>query len=336
MKFKFVASALLCLSAVLGIGSYQGCKQPTPEPPPTVEHFGWEPSPEGVQDFVRSLPAPEFRQAAPALVATNQPIFLYRALPANYRNEAQQIGDCVSWGHKHAVDILAATDFKLGLADRFIEVSSESIYGGSRVEGRDRPEGSGGYRDGSYGAAACKWLVNYGVVYRDVYQTPNGELDLRTYSGNRAKDWGNFGNGGRNDKGFLDNVAKAHPVKTVARVNTWDDFVKAMQSGYPVTICSGVGFNLATDVNGFCYRSGSWSHCMCLVGVRFDIEGGLILNSWGEKGKPSHAKGKYPEDQPPGSFWATRKDVETILNAGDSWAISGVKGFPPRKMHIGW
>jgi hypothetical protein len=330
--------------AILVCGLLAGCPQPPqPQPPPSTQLFGWSPSPEGVQDFIDSLPHPEFQDAAPNLVASNQPVFLYRALPKEYRNEPQQIGDCVSWGHKHAVDILGAIDFKLGLSNKFLEVSSESIYGGARVESKSRPEGqtegigegSGGYRDGSYGAAACKWLLNYGVVYRDVYQTPNGEIDLRTYSGNRAKDWGNFGNGGRNDKGFLDKVAKNHPVKAVARVRTWEDFVKAMQNGYPVTICSSVGFDSPTDSNGFCRRNGVWNHCMTLVGVRFDIEGGLILNSHGPN-SPNQSRGIYPEDQPKGSFWATRKTVEDILAAGDSWAISGVKGFPPKKMHEGW
>jgi len=335
MKNKSLISFLVAAGLILGIGSWQGCKPtPQPEPAPASESFGWEPDEAGVQEFLATLPHPEFQGAAPDLRATNQPVFLYRALPKTYVIEAQEIGDCVSWGHKHAVDILGAVDFKLGLSNKFVEVSSESIYGGSRVEGRGRPEGSGGYSDGSYGAAACKWLLNYGIIYRDVYQTPNGELSLLKYSGNRAKDWGNFGNGGRNDRGFLDNVAKQHPVKSATRVNTWEDFCKAMQNGYPVTICSSVGFNKATDANGFCYRSGTWNHCMCLVGVRFDKEGGLILNSWGDY--VNQKAGKYPEDQPKGSFWATRRDVETILAAGDSWALSGVKGFPAKKIHIGW
>jgi len=323
--------------AILVCGLLAGCPQPPqPQPPPSTELYGWSPSPEGVQEFVDSLPHPEFQDAAPNLVATNQPIFLWRALPKDYVIEKQVIGDCVSWGHKHAVDILSATDFKLGLSNKFIPVCSESIYGGSRVEGRGKPEGSGGYSDGSYGAAACKWLVNYGVIYRDVYQTPNGELDLRKYdtTGNRPKQWGNFGNGGKGDKGFLDNIAKAHPVKSVTRVNTWEDCVKAIQNGYPITICSSVGFNKVTDANGFCFRQGQWNHCMTIEGVRFDIEGAYIQNSWGDY--CDQRKGKFPEDMPKGGFWATRRDIETILAAGDSWAISGVKGFPPRKMHVGW
>lgn len=339
MKNKFLISAILCCSLVLSVGGYLGCQPaPQPQPPPFQELFGWEPSPEGVQDFLDSLPHPEFQGAAPDLRSSKEPVFLWRALPKTYVIEKQVIGDCVSWGHKHAVDVLGAIDFKTGQADRFIECSSESIYGGSRVEGRGRPEGSGGYQDGSYGAAACKWLLNYGVIYRDVYQTPNGELDLRKYdtTGERPKQWGNWGNGGKGDKGFLDNIARSHPVKSATRVTTWDELCKAQANGYPVSICSNFGFNYETDRNGFCFRGPKpWSHCMCIWGIRYDIEAAFIINSWGPK-YIDYSKGVWPEDMPRGGFWAQRKDIETILSAGDSWALSGVKGFPARKIHIGW
>ena len=332
---KYVALAILIGGLFFAI---RGCEPaPEPAPPPSQQFFGWEPDRQGVQDFLDTLPHPEFESAAPDLVVTEQPVLLYRALPATYRNEAQQIGDCVSWAAKHAVDILLGIDFKNGRSDRFVEASSESLYGVSRVEGRGRPEGSGGYRDGSYGGAVCKWMLNYGVVYRDQYQSPNGLIDLLKYSGQRAKDWGNFGNGGRNDKGWLDNVAKQHPVKAVARINTWEDAVKALQNGYPIVICSGIGWTSErTDANGFIPRSGSWSHAMCICGVRFDIPGMLIMQSWGERGHPDQSRGIWPEDQPKGTWWAYKKDVEAVFAQGDSWAISGVQGFPPRKMHVGW
>ena len=98
--------------------------------------------------------------------------------------------------------------------------ASESIYGGSRVEARNRPEGGGGWSDGSYGGAAAKWLRDWGVVYRQ----PFADLgyDLTNYSAERAKNWGNYGNGVQGDKGRLDKLAKRHPARHVVAVRTWE------------------------------------------------------------------------------------------------------------------
>ena len=63
-------------------------------------------------------------------------------------------------------------------------------------------------------------------------------------------------------------------------------------------------------------------------------DGGLIQNSWGKRwsGGP-----KWPADQPDGSFWARRADIEAALAEGDSFAIGGVDGFAWRVIdHRDW
>ena len=32
---------------------------------------------------------------------------------------------------------------------------------------------------------------------------------------------------------------------------------------------------------------------------------------------------KWPSDQPDGSFWTSRENIEAAMKQGDSWAISG-------------
>jgi hypothetical protein len=58
----------------------------------------------------------------------------------------------------------------------------------------------------------------------------------------------------------------------------------------------------------------------------------LIINSWGTRWVVG---GKLPADQPDGSFWAERKDIEAILAQGDSFAIGGVSGFSYRDLDHG-
>jgi C1A family cysteine protease len=75
---------------------------------------------------------------------------------------------------------------------------------------------------------------------------------------------------------------------------------------------------------------------MAVIGLRFQAngsprDGALIINSWGNY----VGGGKFPPDQPDGSFWASRPDLERILGQGDSYAIGSVDGFRFRDLHNG-
>jgi hypothetical protein len=81
---------------------------------------------------------------------------------------------------------------------------------------------------------------------------------------------------------------------------------------------------------------------MAIIGVRFaknappgttrPRDGVLVCNSWGNY----VGGGKFPADQPDGTFWITRPDAERILGQGDSYAIGSVEtGFKWRDLHNG-
>lgn len=312
----------------------------TPTEVPEQGHFGYEANPAATEALIEAMPAAELREQAPGLFEARgppsqpataaEPVLLYRALyeaSPGWRVGAQGIGDCVSWGNKHAVEFGSAVEWKLGNVPQWLPVASEPIYGGSRVEARGRT--SGGWSDGSYGGAAAKWLKDWGVLYRQEYPGEGAEWDLRLYDARRAKNWGNYGCGGQNDRGRLDAVAKQHPIKAIALVTTWDEAVAAIKNGYPIAVCSGQGFSSTRDAQGFAAPRGSWAHCMCFIGVRFDREGLLCMNSWG----PNWIGGKKePADQPDGSFWTERSTVERMLRGRDSWAISGNANWPKRRL----
>ncbi|PQO45850.1 hypothetical protein [Blastopirellula marina] len=306
---------------------------------PAVALFGYKPHPQETRKFLQSLPQANLRQAAPQLFAAHGPpqdAFLYRALYKAHRDKfgadwqvgRQGIGDCVSWGWAHACDIHLAVMYCQGDSADWRPVATESIYGGSRVEARGVSRG--GYSDGSYGGAAAKWVRDYGLIFRQEYAS----VDLSSYSSRRAKDWGNYGNGGQEDDGRLDREAEKSPVRTVALVKTFDEAAAAIQSGYPVPVCSGQGFRSRRDDDGFCDPSGSWSHCMCFIGVRRDRPGLLCLNSWG----PTWVTGpKWPDDMPDGSFWVDEATVNRMLRQNDSFSVSGYDGFPFRQLdHAAW
>jgi hypothetical protein len=177
--------------------------------------------------------------------------------------------------------------------------------------------------DGSYGGAAARWLTGNckdktigGVLYRTQY----GAFDLSTYSIPLSKTWGRDG-----VPLELGREAAKRRAKCV-QVQTWQELCAAIERGTPVAICSQVGYGptpRTRDADGFLSRGTSWSHAMLVWAVRHKDNGGgrdgaLIQNSWYVKwvGGP-----KWPSDQPDGSFWSSRQDVEAALQQGDSWAI---------------
>jgi hypothetical protein len=355
---QYLLSSILIGTAVFLLGrAFIRLEHAVVGPP---SNFGYVPDPVGTKKFLAELgDAKFFSQAAPEAMEKVQEVdtFLWRAMDKASRARygkpfvvgKQGIGDCVSWGAMHAVFCSESIDWDLGrLPDPPLMPSSEAIYGGSRVEARGKPgDGSspvGGWSDGSFGGAAAKWLRDWGAVYRQPY--PELGIDLTTYSPERARQWGAYGCGGQGDNGRLDAVAKRHPCKHVVAVRAWDELAAAITAGFPVTIASSQGFTTTALASpaGVCEASGTWMHQMCIIGIRFAknsphdpsaIDAALILNSWGPSYITYH--GKFPADQPEGSFWARRSVVEKILAQGDSWAVGSVDGWKWRELnHHDW
>jgi hypothetical protein len=248
------------------------------------------------------------------------PVLMYRAwldiLGFFPPYPAQQIGDCVSFGHGHGNDLLQAVEVRLGASFLYRETDTEFIYAAAR-----EVAGILGPTDGCYGAAAVKAMTHTGMVSR-AEAGSNG-----VYSGDRAKVWGAVG-----PPQALEAKAAFHKLGMAALVLTWDELVAAITNGYPVTICTSQGFNLVRDADGFCAAHGTWGHCMVIGGVRFDRPGACILQSWG----PNVPTGPTALGQPDWSFWAERAVIETILGEGDSWALSRTPGFAERQLPPSW
>ncbi len=314
-----------------------------------MRHYGYFPNPDENEDILADPSTPVYglnpsdagriRKSS----RDGKPIILLEALLAiepNWKRGAQGIGDCVSWGFELAASIATSMDiFVDGEPWQWRGVyATEPIYGGSRVEARGKS--AAGYRDGSYGGAAAKWVTKWGALRRLNYTIATGNLehDLSSYNKDKAKSWGNYGCGGRNDKGSLDAVAKEYPVKEAYLVTSYDDAVSAIENGWPIAVCSKQGLG-QRDANGFAPARGSWSHCMCFTGVRYDIPGLLCTNSWGNSWGTSRPFGKgldrTAEQIKRCSAWVSAKIVDRMLKQKDSYIITGVKGLEPRNIDWG-
>jgi len=310
--------------------------------------FGYTPDPEGTRAFLATLGDEKYFSQAGAEAmqeAKGVDTFLYRQMDAAHRARygkpfvawRQSIGDCVSFGAAGAVFCQDSVSWSLGkLPEPPLVPATEALYGGARVEAMRKPgDGAqpyGGFNDGATGFGAAKFLREFGVIYREKV---NG-IDLTTYSGERAKQWGAYGCGGQNDKGVMDGIAKKHPCKHVVAVRTWSELSAALESGYPVTLASSQGFQSVRNKDGIAEASGTWMHQQVAIAIRHKKNGSpddlvLILNSWG----PNWISGpKVPADMPDGSYWARRSVVETRM-LEDAWAIGDTDGFKYRDIHHG-
>lgn len=235
--------------------------------------------------------------------------------PAKNQNP---VGSCVSFGTNSAIYRTMAGQIVLGNANEELkDIAEEVTYAGSRVEiGGGRIRG-----DGSVGAWAAQFVQKWGVVAREKH----GQYDLTSYDPTRCRAWGQSG-----VPADLETVAKLHPVKDITRITSWDEAKKALAQGYGIAICSDQGFSMQRDARGIARASGSWAHCMCLDGYHTEggREYGHIENSWGASAHTGPVGWGNPSTA---GFWADSSVIDWMIRSGgDTWAFSGVKGFPAR------
>ena len=207
--------------------------------------FGYAPSPAGTSAFVSSLPRPTLAEAGPWLTITKQDVFLGSLLlqlnPA-WKRGRQPVGSCVGWGWSLAAEMLSAADILIrhdreGYGGRILEAAT---YGLSRVEARNLDHNYGG--DGSYGAAAAKAVTRYGTILAD------HDYAGKRYASGVAEIERQFGRDGLPNE--LEPYAAQHKVGEVTLVRSFEDVAKAIANGYPVAICSTLGFRMTFETDG--------------------------------------------------------------------------------------
>lgn len=312
--------------------------------PTLAGQYGYVPDPAGTRQFLAELDHPTFADAGRDAMANARGVdtFLYRftdeAFRAKYGTpwecwDQGDAGTCVSMAFGLACQTALAVDWVAGgkRGECPQAVATEPVYGGSRTAGRMPPITFNGGGDGSYGGAAARWVSGNcrqpgigGILFRQAYP----DADLTAYSIRLSRDWGRHGVP-------MPLASAAYEVRAtaVAQVTTWDELCASVERGSPVVLCSTVGYgrwdgsNPVRDADGFLSRGTSWAHAMLVWAVRHkraddprSRDGGLIQNSWSKRWCTGP---KWPADQPDGSFWGSRSDIEAALAQGDSFAVGG-------------
>lgn len=220
-------------------------------------------------------------------------------------NVPQPIGDCVSRGVAHAVEIRCAID------SRSCRPFPPHVYGLSRVTiGRGKP---GCNSDGAVLSWAIQGIRDYGYLEFAASQEP--------YSGPVAKAWGC-----RGPPAYA--IAASEPNRVTAQpVRDADELRDAICNGFPCVYAGRFGTKgqpRIIDGRRVCDWSDTWAHCMAIVG--YDGSGSqpffYVLNSWG----PSY-HGSPMQNEIPGGFWVTYSTADRMVRQGEAWAVSDVRGF---------
>lgn len=245
----------------------------------------------------------------------------------------QMIGDCVSMGSAKVCQdqILIEAVCSGGFSAYLAEVATEPIYAGSRVEvGGGRLSG-----DGSLGVWAQKWVTTVGgVLLRQQY----GTIDLTTYSGERARQWGSRGQGCPDS---LEPEARKHPIGETSLCTDADDAVKLLCHLNGITVASDQGFTQQRNSDGTCDPSGNWNHQMCNRGA-VKLKSGKVCvakqNSWGDYlGSTNNLITTYSGRQvrlPAGVFLVDVNVEQRALSQGDSFAHSGIRGWRKQQQAV--
>lgn len=297
---------------------------------------GWVRDDAEVERLQSELAMPIFQSTPPPVYGQNSLLYnIVRQIRGEDNLEVQKIGDCVSWGWARLLDYMQAVEIQLDIQNNtdqnndygYEDTATEVIYGMSRVDIGKRKLGRG---DGSVGLWAGRAVHELGDLSYHALERLLGN-GAGTYSGDRAKDWGWNG-----IPETLKPEAFKHRVNLVTQVSNFDTAAYLLQSGYGVAVCSNVGFENGSrgqtqrDDMGFAKRSGEWGHCMCFVAVKYDQDrpGLLCVNQW-----PLEAfSGPLANDQPKNSFWVDQVTINQMLGQGDSWTVSGLNGYPVRKL----
>jgi len=285
---------------------------------------GWIYDPAEIEQVLSSLENPYFSSAASNLkdYGVGKTVLLY----LNFKEIGMEfpvvdqgtIGSCTAAAAAGLTDLTKATEIANGERSSFIaRTSIEHLYRNARLGSRING-------DGASVARCIQQMANLGTLAMIKYDV----ADLTKYVVDRCREWGD----NRNYPKQLDEIAKNHRIGKYSQLRSYEEVRDSIAAGYPVICGSSYGYDNICDDNGFARQSTSWSHAMYFAGIRADVEGVLVINSWASWNKMP--KRKF--DEPAGSFWIRPENCDKMARNGDCWAVGDHEGYPVKINSVVW
>jgi hypothetical protein len=259
-------------------------------------------------------------------------IFAYKQWPTAWPGPGQTTGDCVSQAGSICSVILMGVEVALqtvdpitGVIEGFPELTSAGIENG--VVATEPQYGARGH---SGQGANCSTLQNWmmtkgGVILRKSY--PDLNIDFTTYNSRVGANWG-----GRGTPQNITAEGKKHQIRAATDCPKHEIVRDFIANGYPVWVCSGLGWSDKRDVNGYSKRSGSWSHSWVVIGYddrdiikeKYGFPLFHYCHRWGRWNSGGTRILGTIVDIPEGTFWADAR----LLDNCECTAMSNLNGWP--------
>jgi hypothetical protein len=230
--------------------------------------------------------------------------------------EIQTGPTCVSKGIQRSAMMLMCIRIALkGMREQVPGIiASEPLYGLGRNEiGRGRLRNNGGLVV-SWGIKAA---MQYGFLWRQKY----GAIDLTQYNDNLAEYWGRPGVGIPDQ---LEPIAREFPLLDAAPVTTWDEICTALYNGEPIVGGSNQIFERRAS-DGYLIQTMSGGHCTTIDGYDDSISDPYVVYN---NGSWPPIPGMRIEDCPRCAGPLRRRKMEEMLDEGEWYAVSDIKGMP--------
>lgn len=256
-------------------------------------------------------------------------VLLYNAerkVHGTFTHLVQNDNDCVAHGSAHALNAVKSVEIVNGDAEEWKgSTARPPIYWITR---NDPKLGNGMFRGqgGSTVGWAAECFKTVGSVIEGVY----GSVDVSNYSKASALKYADS----LPPKDIYD-ACSAHKIKTISSISSINDACYSLENGYPLIVAGINAFTSKRDKNGFCRidPNNSWAHCQAALGVRYDIEGIFIINSW-----PDYLSGPLGLEAPEGGYWISFSDFYDCFignRNSETFSISQFDGYPLQKIDWG-
>jgi len=260
-------------------------------------------------------------------------IYAFKHWPKCWPCPGQTTGDCVSHGGKNSALVLIGVESALkepdpdtGLVEDYPVVSElGEAQGVVACENIYRARGHSGQ------GANCSSLQDYvtskgGILLRQKY--PELDLDLEKYNASIGIP------GGKGVPESWNQEGKKHQIRTATGASSPENVRDFVANGYPIWVCSGLGWSSTRDENGYSRQQGGWGHSWVVMGyddrdiIKQKYGGPLFLynHDWGNWNRGGTRIMGTEIDIPGGSFWADAK----LLNRCECTAMSNMNGWPAR------
>lgn len=260
----------------------------------------------------------------------------YKHWPKMWPCPGQTTGDCVSHAGKNSALVLIGVECELGTPDEVTgQVEGWPVVSAEAEEqGVVACENIYGARGHGGQGANCSTLQRYvtskgGIMLRQNY--PELGVDFTRYNASYGIRWGRTG--------VPENITAEgakHQIRTGSDCSNHEVCRDFIANGYPIWVCSGLGWSSQRDENGYSRRSGRWSHSWIVMGYddrdvtkqKYGFPLFLYNHDWGRWNSGGRRILGTDIDIPEGSFWADAR----LLDQCDCVAMSNFNGFPARTL----